>query len=211
MATQTAQRPAYRIKMNHLEACSCQHGCNSQFGGYPNEGYCEFMIAYDLIEGSYGDVDLAGTRVAVLLAYPNALHEGNGRGVRFVDERASDEQAAALEEIWTGRAGGMPWEALAGTLTSHEGPVRKPIEIELNGPRSSFRVPGALSVELTPLINPVTGGEKEVEIRYPKGGFFWNSALCTTTATMQADYGGIRFSHPGKFASVTGAEWTNRA
>ena len=211
MTTATSQRTAYRIKMNHLEACNCQHGCNCQFGGYPNEGYCEFLIAYDITEGRYGDVDLAGTKVVVIMKYPGAIHDGDGEGVFFVDDHASDEQVAALEEIWRGRAGGMPWEALAGTLRSFEGPVRSPIEVKLDGARSGFRVPGVLEVQQTPLVNPVTGEEKQVQIRYPKGGFFWDSADCATTASMQADYGGIRFSHPGKFASVAVAEWSNQA
>lgn len=208
---QTAARTAYRIKMDHIEACNCQHGCNCQFGGFPNEGKCEFLIGYRITEGHYGEVDLAGTKIVVALKYPGAIHEGNGTGVLFVDENASPEQVDAVEAIWRGRAGGMPWEALAGTLVSLEGPVREPIELEAKGKRSSFRIPGILDLKLTPLIDPVTGDEKDVQIRYPNGGFFWDSADCTTTGTMEIDYGDMKFSYPGKFASVAVAEWSNEA
>lgn len=206
---QTTRRTAYRIKLNHIEACNCQHGCNCQFGGFPNEGKCEFLIGYEITEGRFGDVDMPGTKVVVALKYPGAIHEGNGTGVLFVDESASDEQVAAVEEIWTGRAGGMPWEALAGTLDSFEGPVIKPIELTAAGKRSTVRIPGVLEVELTPLTDPVTGEEKSVQIRYPEGGIFWDTADCTTTWTMQIDYGDLSFSYPGKFASFAVAEWSN--
>lgn len=202
---------AYRIKMNHIEACNCQHGCNCQFGGFPNEGKCEFIIGYNITEGTYGDVDLGGVNVVVGLKYPNAIHEGDGEGVLFVDEDASSEQVAAIDEIWSGRAGGMPWEALAGTLRSMEGPVRVPVDLEVAGKRSSVSIPDVLRMELTPLIDPVTGDEKDVQIRYPGGGFFWDVADCTTTGTMEIDYGDFRFSYPGKFASVSVAEWSNQA
>lgn len=204
-----ANRTAYRMKMDHIEACNCQHGCNCQFGGFPNEGKCEFLIGYHVREGSYGDVDLAGTKVVVAMKYPGAIHEGNGTCVLFIGEDARPDQVEALEEIWSGRAGGMPWEALAGTLSSVEGPLLRPIEMKLEGKRSSFEIPGVLELELTPLMNPVTGEEKDVQIHYPKGGFFWNTADCTTSATMRFEHGDLSFSHPGKFASVSVAEWSN--
>jgi hypothetical protein len=211
MATATATRTWYRIKMDHIEACNCQHGCNCQFGGFPNEGKCEFLIGYHITEGRYGHADLSGTKVVIGMKYPGAIHEGSGTCVLFVDEDASQEQVDAIDEIWSGRAGGMPWEALAGTLASREGPVRRPIRMSVDGKRSSFEIPGILELELTPLIDPVTGDEKDVQIRYPKGGFFWNTADCTTSAAMKIDYGDLKFSYPGKFGSVAVAEWSNGA
>src|SRR5690606_11653544 len=121
-----AERTTYRIEMDHVEACNCRHGCNCQFGGFPNEGKCEFIIGYHIRGGGYGNVDLAGTKVVVAMKYPGAIHEGNGRCVLFVGEGASPEQVKAIDEIWSGRAGGMPWEALAGTLDSREGPLVRP-------------------------------------------------------------------------------------
>ena len=207
----TAKRTPYRIELDHIEACNCQHGCNCQFGGFPNEGKCEALLGYHIRKGSYGDVDLAGTKVVAALKYPGAIHQGNGRGVLFIGEDARPDQVEALEAILSGRAGGMPWEALSGTLSSVEGPLLRPIEMRVDGKHSSFEVPGVVALELTPLINPVTGEEKDVQIRYPKGGFFWDTADCTTSATMRVEHGDLSFSYPGKFASVAVAEWSNEA
>ena len=201
----------YRIKADDIEACSCKHGCNCQFGGYPNEGPCEFMLGINVREGTYGEVDLSGLRAVVAGKYPRAIHEGNGREVLFIDESATPEQVEALTTILTGEAGGMPWEALAETVESFEGPVLKPIEMKVDGRRSSFRIPGTLEVNMTPLMDPVSGEEKEVHIVYPNGGFFWDDGDMTTTDAMWIDYKDIQLEYPGLYAAHAVAEWTNQA
>jgi hypothetical protein len=205
-----AARVPYRIQLHNIEACNCSHGCNCQFGGFPDKGPCEAIIAGEIKEGSYGNVSLAGVRYALALMYPKAIHEGGGKVVLFIDEKATQEQFDAIATILSGKAGGMPWEALAGTIASLEGPIRKPVEIVVNGIRSSVRVPGVLELRQTPIRNPVTGEEKEVQIVYPKGGFFWDVGNVTSSEVMQADYGQVRFRHPGGFASYAVTTWTNQ-
>lgn len=210
-ATAETTRTAYRIKVHNLETCNCEHGCGCQFGGFPDHGGCEFIIGYEVIEGNYGEVDLAGTRLVIGAKYPKAIHEGGGRAVLFVDENASAEQVEGVAMIFSGQAGGMPWEAIADTLDAVEGPVVKPIEMTVDGRRSSYRIPDVLDVEMAPIINPVTGEENDVHIVYPQGGFFWNDGSVGTTETMRIDYGDIHLDHPGQFASYAVAEWTNQA
>ncbi len=191
-AAQTSTETRYRVKAQSVEACSCQHGCNCQFGGFPNEGICEFIIGYEVEDGHFGDVDLRGLRAVVAAKYPNAIHEGHGYIVLFVDDKATQEQVDAFATILSGKAGGMPWEALAGTVERFEGPIRKPLDMKIDGQRAHVRVPGAVELETTPLRDPVTGQEKEVHIRYPKGGFFWNDGNVVTTKTMRVDFGDMR-------------------
>jgi len=210
-ATQSAKRTPYRIKAHEIEACNCKHGCNCQFGGFPNEGKCEFLIGLQVIDGHHGKVDLSGIKVVFGLKYPKAIHEGNGEAVCFIDQAASAEQVQALGSIFTGKDGGMPWEALAGTVTSLDGPILKPINMTVNGPRSSFQIPGVLDLKLTPLVDPVSGDEKEVHIVYPKGGFFWDDGDMATTETMRFSHGGIRFEHPSRYAATSIVNWTNQS
>jgi hypothetical protein len=210
MATETANKVAYQAKVDWIEACNCQHGCNCQFGGYPNEGKCEFLLGFVIKEGHYGDVSMNGVRAAVAMQYPKAIHEGNGHVVLFVDDKATAQQAEAFTAIITGRAGGMPFEALAGTVGRFEGPVRKPVEIVSAKEHSKVHVPGAIDLQLTPLRDPVSGKDKEVHITYPKGGFFWNDANIATTQTMRAHYGDLKFEWPGKYAGAAEANWTNQ-
>ena len=86
-ATQSPTRTAYRIRANQLEACNCRHGCNCQFGGGPNEGACEFLMALDVTDGHFGDVDLTGMRIAV----------AKGASKRIVDLLVS---SGVRMEVW---------------------------------------------------------------------------------------------------------------
>jgi hypothetical protein len=204
-------RTPYRVKAMSVEACSCAHGCNCQFGGTPNEGICDFVIGYDVKDGKFGGVDLRGMRAVVAAKYPGAIHEGHGHVVLFVDERARPEQVQAFATILSGQMGGMPWEALAGTIEKFEGPIAKPIELTIDGQRARIRVPGAVEVDTTPLRNPVTGEEKEVHITYPKGGFFWDDGNVVTTSAMRVDHPSLRMSWPDKYAATAEVNWSNGA
>ncbi len=208
-ATKAPQRTGYRVRAHSVEACSCAHGCNCQFGGTPNEGKCEFVIGYVVDEGRFGEVDLAGFRAVVVAKYPGAIHEGHGHVALFVDQRGSKEQVEAFATILSGQAGGMPWEALAGTIEKFEGPIAKPIDVAAAGQRGHVRVPGVVELETTPLRDVVTGAEKEVHITFPRGGFFWNDGNVVTTSTMRVDYEPLRMSWPAKYASTAEVNWTN--
>ena len=205
-------RPTYRVRAQSVEACNCALGCNCYFGGTPNEGICEFIIGYDIQEGRLGDVDLRGVRAVVAAKYPNAIHEGHGHVVLFVDPGASAEQVSALVTILSGQAGGMPWEAIAATIEEFEGPILRPIEIGTNGQRGHVRIPGTVELETRPIRNPLAGDQEiEVHMVYPRGGILWNDGNIVTTATMRVTHDSLRLEWPGKFAVLAEVTWTNAA
>jgi len=208
---ETGARTSFKVKAMSLEACNCAHGCNCQFGGVPNEGFCEFLIGYEVRDGKFGDVDLNGVQFVVAAKYPGAIHEGNGHVVLFIDEKATADQVTAIATICTGQQGGMPWEAIAATVSKLEGPIQKPIEMKFDGQRSMYRIRDVLECRATPLKDPVTGEEKEVHITYPKGGFFWNDGSVVTTDATKIKWGDLSFDHQSKFAAVAEVNWTNQS
>jgi hypothetical protein len=198
------------MTVHNIEGCNCSRGCGCQFKGFPDDGGCEAIIAGEVKEGKYGDVALQGVRYVIAFIYPKAIHEGNGKVAVFIDEKASDKQADAITMILSGQAGGMPFEALAGTIAVLEGPVRKPIDIKVNGTRSTAKIPGVLEIRQTPIRDAISGQEKEVQIVYPKGGFFWDTGNIATTDVLEANYGSVKFRHGGGFASYAVASWSNQ-
>ena len=200
----------YRVKAESIEACSCNHACNCQFQGTPTDGKCEFVIGYEVKDGSCGTVSLNGVRAVVAAKYPNAIHEGNGHVVLFIDDKATQEQADAFLSILSGKMGGMPWEAIAGTIGRFEGPIRRPVEITVAAERSTVRVGDAIDVALTPIRDAATGEEKEVHIVYPKGGFFWNDGAVATTTRMRAAHGDFVLEWPNRYAAAAEVNWTNQ-
>ena len=147
----------YRVKATFLETCNCDAGCNCNFGGFPDHGACEALIGILVNEGNIGDVDLSGMKIVLAVKWPKAIHEGDGAAAIFIVESATEEQVTGISTILTGQAGGMPWELLATTLSSLDGPHLKKINMDINGRNSGFSIDGILEARLTPLINPVTG------------------------------------------------------
>jgi len=205
-ATQTP----YRIKASMLETCNCDAGCNCNFGGFPDHGGCEGLIGLRVDEGKIGDVDLAGVKVVMAVKWPKAIHEGDGAAAVFIDESASEAQIGGIATILTGQAGGMPWEILASTLSSVDGPHLKHIEMDVNGRNSGFKIDGVCEARLTPLVNPVTGEDNEVDIVFPGGGLIWDVGHSCTTSVMNVDQGNIKFDHKGQSAFFAPVDWTNQ-
>jgi len=203
-------RTPYRVKAESVEACSCRHGCNCQFGGTPNEGICEFVIGFVVTDGHVGSVSLNGLRAVIAAKYPKAIHEGHGHVVLFVDEKARQDQVDAFAAILSGKLGGMPWEALAGTVERFQGPIRKAVQIDLAKEKSRVQVEDAIQLQLTPLKNPVSGEDKEVHIVYPKGGFFWNDGAMATTSSMRVSHGDFHLEWPERYAAAAEVNWTNQ-
>ena len=170
----------------------------------------EALIGIQVNEGTFGDTDLSGVKVVLAVKWPKAIHEGNGAAAVFIDESASEDQVTSIATILTGQAGGMPWELLASTLTSLDGPHMKQIKMDVNGRNSSFSIDGILEAKLTPLKNPVTGEENEVHIVFPKGGLIWDDGDSAATSVMKVDQGDIKFDHTGQSAFFAPVEWTNQ-
>ena len=208
-AAATATR--FHVLVDQMESCNCPPNCPCQFGGMPTNTTCHFLIGYRIQKGMFGTVRLDGATFVLISMYPGAIHEGNGTAVLFVAEATTEPQADAITQILSGKHGGMPWEALAGTITSFEGPIRSRIEMTVNGTHSSFRIPGVLELQQTPIKDSVSGADKEVHIVYPKGGFMWDDGNVCTTAVMTAAHGKLRFSYPGGYAAHAIARWTNEA
>jgi len=200
----------YRIKGVFLETCNCDSGCNCNFGGFPDHGSCEALIGIKIDEGKIGDTDLSGMKVVMAVKWPKAIHEGDGAAAVYIDESASEEQVGGIATILTGQAGGMPWEILATTLSSLDGPHMKSINMDVNGRNSGFSIDGICEVKFTPLLNPVTGDENEVHIVFPGGGLIWDDGDNAQTAVMKVDTGAIKFDHTGQSAIFAPVEWTNQ-
>tara|TARA_B100000929_G_scaffold191168_1_gene151313 strand:- start:37 stop:660 length:624 start_codon:yes stop_codon:yes gene_type:complete len=205
-ATQTP----YRIKGNQLETCNCDAGCNCNFGGFPDQGGCHGLIGIHVDEGNFGDVNLAGVKFVLAVKWPGAIHEGDGAAAVFIDESASEAQVGGIATILTGQAGGMPWEVLASTVSSVDGPHLKHIEMDVNGRNSGFKIDGVCEARLTPLVNPVTGEDNEVDIVFPGGGLIWDVGHSCTTSIMNFNLGDIKFDHKGQSAFFAPIDWTNQ-
>ncbi len=191
------------LEMHQIECCNCSHGCGCQFAGYPDSdtGGCEALLGFYVKSGYLGDVDLTGVKVVFAASWPKAIHEGDGSAILFIDSAASEAQVGATATIFSGQAGGMPFEALAGTFTSVEGPIISDINMVTDDYRASFSIADTVHVQHIPLKDPMTGEDKKVSISFPEGGFLWNEGIIGTTEAMSLNHSAFSFEHVGNFAA----------
>jgi hypothetical protein len=107
-ATKKEGNMAWRIAGTYVANCSCNLICPCPVDGPPTspDGHCDGNLVFHIDKGFQDDTDLAGVNVGLVNHFPSNLTSGGWKLGIVVDEGASDEQAAALERIFKGEAGG---------------------------------------------------------------------------------------------------------
>ena len=105
-----AETPTWRIAGDWFDNCSCAVACPCTFAEPPDNGYCESVLFWHVVDGRYGDVVLDDISFVRVGRFDGALWGGNasGRGGMYIDERADDDQMQAVLTILGGKAGGFP-------------------------------------------------------------------------------------------------------
>jgi hypothetical protein len=99
---------SWQMSGTYVASCSCNLICPCPMDGPPTspDGQCRGVGVFHIAEGNLDDTDLAGVNLGLVNLFPSNLTAGNWKLGIVVDENASDEQAAALEQIVSGKDGG---------------------------------------------------------------------------------------------------------
>jgi hypothetical protein len=189
-------------------ACNCDYGCPCNFNARPSTGKCEGQWTWHVEEGSFGDTALAGLNFTVAVNWPGAIHEGNGEALILIDERADEQQRAAISTLVGGDAGG-PWGVLAWTWPKVHGPIPVPYEVQFDGVEWRVAAGASLEIESTTIKNPVTGAEVHPGATLPEGIVFKEAEFGSSTVFRVSD--GISFEHPGRYTAVAPFEYAGPA
>ncbi|MCF7984056.1 MAG: DUF1326 domain-containing protein [Thiohalocapsa sp.] len=155
-----ANESDWKLKGNYFESCNCDLVCPCIFLRPPTEGFCEAFVGWHVEEGHMGDVKLDGLNIAAWLHSPGSLTDGNWRLALYLDDRASDEQSAALTRIFGGEAGGHP-AVLAGLVGELLGVKSAPIEFKEENGDHFLEIPG-VGRNLTHALEGEDGGKVTV-------------------------------------------------
>ncbi|MEX2375071.1 MAG: DUF1326 domain-containing protein [Dehalococcoidia bacterium] len=138
--------------------CPCDTPCPCIFGLDPNtdNGKCTAVQCMVIDSGNYGSTDLSGLKVALAWSWTGNVFNGNIAFGVYIDDGATEEQAGALEQILTGKAGGI-FGTLAGLFGTVHGVKRAAIEYVGNGGKPSFRIGSFGNADLTLL----TGADQQ--------------------------------------------------
>lgn len=192
------------MKGTILQACNCDYGCPCNFNAPPTDGHCEGQWTWHVEQGRYGDVDLSGLNFSVAGDWPEAIHIGNGEALILIDERASEAQRQAILNLLGGQEGG-PWAIVATTLSKVYGPAFVPYEVSLDGARSKVRAGSALSLEMEPIKNPVTGVEAFPQVVLPQGFVYKESTRASSKAFRVT--GDVSYEYQGKDCAIAPFEY----
>lgn len=190
--------------------CNCDWGCPCNFDAPPTYGHCDGVYVWVVREGRYADISLDGLSFAWAAHSPGPLHEGNVTAVLLVDERATDEQRAALENLWRSGTSGPPFDIFASVTSTWLDPVFAPFEVELDGINTRALIAGGRIFEVSQarVRNPVTGVEEKLYLDKPTGFTSTRSELGTAhVARFMLD--GFRLDDmSGKYAEYAEFEYS---
>jgi hypothetical protein len=128
---------SWRIRGSYFESCNCDAICpcrriDGARGGRSTHGVCLGVLSWLIEEGAAEGTDLSGLRAAMATRYSDDEPGSPWTWILYLEARATDEQRAALESIFSGRLGGdaeshFPWAWKRSELVA----VR-PVEIDVD-------------------------------------------------------------------------------
>ena len=133
-----------------FENCSCQLICPAHisFKQTCENDRCRGHWVGHIADGRYGDVDLGGLTVVVVYDTPVRMYEGGWIQTFYIDDQASSGQRAALEAIFSGKAGG-PWEILGQFVATQLESRFVSIQSSDDGREKHLNIPGVLETTVT--------------------------------------------------------------
>ena len=198
----------WTVRGTVLIACNCDWGCPCNFQARPSRGFCQGGWCWDIEQGRIGDVSLDGLRVALWAKWPGAIHEGGGSAVCYFDERASEEQTAALQRLLNGELGG-PWMIFRNTYTL-AGPHAAAFTLEGEGYDTRLTIGDTVRLELKHMTNPVTGVDLHPEMLLPEGLVVKRASLAASAHFSVAD-DDVAFDHSGQYTAFGRFEYAGTA
>jgi len=144
---------SWKIDGELILNCNCTVFCPCvvSLGKHPpTEGYCQAWAGVRIDEGHYGETDLRGLNVALLLDIPGWMGRGNWTVAAYIDERASDAAFEGLVSIFSGKARGTTG-LFALLVSNFLGAERAPITFETEGRRRRLVVPKKIIGEVEPI------------------------------------------------------------
>src|SRR5271167_1884053 len=195
----------WRLSGDYFENCNCDVVCpclvspSPPLTARPTQGVCDVALVFHIDRGSYDDLSLDGLNVAVMAHAPGPMAEGNWTLAAYIDERADDQQTAALGAIFGGAEGG-PMSAFAPLVGTHLGAKKVAINYAINGNARSAQIPGILQMTVEPLPTMHPSGEAWAAIGHP---------VAPDKVALAVGSGGSTFADHGKNGHYAPISWSN--
>src|SRR6266566_3950632 len=191
----------WRLTGDYFENCNCDVACpclvstSAPLTARPTQGACDVALLFHIDRGRYDNLSLDGLNVALVAHAPGPMADGNWSVAAYIDERADDQQTAALGAIFTGAERG-PMSAFAPLITIQLGVKKTPIRYSLAGKSRSVEIPGIMQMAVEPIPTMHPSGEIWVADGHPVAPDRMALAVGSSGSTF-ADHG-MRWDNSGK-------------
>lgn len=198
----------WHITAEEVAMCNCGWGCSCRGTEAAPQDGCEALVAARVRQGRYADVVLDGLVFVGAWWWPGAIHEGRGIIQPAIDVRADEAQRAALLDIITGRAGGMPFEIFAATVSSSLPAIVAAIRFEADPltHRLSLDIPGLGTFQATQAPDDARTRGLGVPLG---GGFEYLVAELGSTVRLSSQLREREVRHRNTFAHFASVQWSN--
>lgn len=207
-----AAQAKWHLTGDYFENCNCDVVCPclvsaaAPLTARPTRGECDVALLFHIDQGRYGQVSLDGLNLAVIAHTPGPMAEGNWTAAAYIDERADEQQTAALGAIFGGAEGG-PMAAFAPLIATHLPPRKVPVRYSLSGKTRSAEIPGILSMSVEPLPTMHPSGEIWGGMGHPVAPDRLAFAVGGKDSTF-ADHG-MRWDNSGRNGHYAPINWSN--
>ena len=169
----------------------------------PTEGHCQTWGGVRIDEGHYGDADLSGLNLGLMIEIPGMMARGNWKAAVFIDERASDAAYHGLVKIFSGAAKGTT--GLFKVLVSEFlGAERAPVSYEIKGKERHITV--GRSIE--GVVHPVPGADPERDLVITNSQYWMGPDITVATASKgRLRAFGRAWDFAGRSAEICPIDW----
>ncbi|WP_417211183.1 DUF1326 domain-containing protein [Antarctobacter sp.] len=205
MALDATTIPDWTLKGELILNCNCTVFCPCvvSLGKHPpTEGYCQAWVGIRIDEGAFGDTDLSGLNVGMIMDIPGNMGRGNWKAAAYIDDTASEAAFDALVAIFSGAARGTT--GLFGMLVSEFlGAERAPVSFETEGSARRLMVGKKIQGEIVPVTN-ASGKETVVS----NTDYWMGSDITVATATKgRVRAHGRVWDFDGRSAEICQIDW----
>jgi len=195
----------WTIKGELILNCNCTVFCPCvvSLGKHPpTEGYCQAWAGVRIDNGQYGDIDLSGLNVGLVLDIPGLMGRGNWKVAAYIDDRASDDAYDALVAIFSGAARGTT--GLFKMLVSEFlGAERETVRFETEGNARRLMVGKKIQGEVVPV-----GGKGGEDMVITNTEYWMGPDITVATATKgKVRSHGRVWDFDGRSAEICQIDW----
>ena len=189
-------------------ACNCTVFCPCvlSLGDHaPTEGYCQTWAGFRVDEGYFGDTDLSGINLGLMMEIPGYMSRGNWTAGLFIDERASIYATKAITKIFSGKAGGTTG-LLSILVGNFLGVQREKIIYETDGKTRHVKIPKIIDGMVTPV-----PGNKDGEDTVIKNSKYWIAEDIVVARAEKSRFRafGRNWKFDGHSAEICKLDWHN--